>query len=472
MLNEKKAQAHLEAIQAQEAVLGLVLTYPRSVHQYSDLDDNTWTDDGIGAAWSVIRCMAEQGDIDPTVLISRLDEAGLSGTDWYMRLTENTPIPSNSEIYRQELRKKIAVFRALVACEAFCFDLGTSDTLEALESLRSEINGNSGSGRSLKAHSLSEVAQEALDQTLQDQAYIETGYFSLDSKLGGGLTPGSMTIVAAGPSCGKTALALNIMQGSTANGRPVRALYIGMEMGKAELFDRLCAYESGMPGQLVGRLRKNIASKDEAQRHYKAYGESVKSISKAGHRIKSDGLVSISEVRALVAMYAGEVDLVIVDYIQQMKPSAAKQSEMEKINEASWACKELAMRYSLPVVVLSQLNREGYKDGQRPTLASLRASGQLEQDADNVLLMWRAKEYDVSREDLTVFLAKNRAGPIATLGMRYDLMQRDCVKATKDLDNLATDATDEQPNLYCECTHQLNGDGLCPMCDIAAEVAE
>jgi replicative DNA helicase len=193
-------------------------------------------------------------------------------------------------------------------------------------------------------------------------------------------------------------------------------------MSESELFDRFVASDSGIPGQIVRKIRMNDCDAETMRKHSRAFGESSRNIAARGHIIKSDGIISINEFRALVAMYANDIDCAIIDYIQQLRPTSGKQSKMEKVEEASWACKDLASTYKIPVIALSQLNREGYKDGNKPSLATLRESGQIEQDANNVWMMWRPKAEGVAEEEMELFLAKNRNGPICRINLDFDLV--------------------------------------------------
>ena len=410
------------------ALLGILQLWPDTIHQMHEINSDDFTERRNKVLWEEIMVMFSSGlDISDRVLI--LDQLRMHGKletiGGAIRLSDLCSIPANSSNvsnYVSAIKIKSAELKAVVACERFKSDLGTCDTLELIERLKSDLNSSSTLSKKLQGKTLKQIGKEALDETTREKAETwQTNYFELDSALGGQIGQTSFTVIAAGPSFGKTALALNLMQNATSSGKPIKCLYVGMEMSEPEIFDRFVAADGKIPGQIVSRLRMNLATTEDRAKYMATYKNSCVNVSKAGHIIKSDGLVSISEFRALVAMYAKDVDCAILDYLQQLRPTNTKHNEMEKINEASWSCKDLALTYKIPIIALSQLNRDGYKDGCKPGLANLRASGQIEADANNVWMLWREKSEISTHEKMEIFLAKNRSGPVCRIPLDFDL---------------------------------------------------
>ena len=421
--------ANLGESEAEGAILGIMQLWPDTIHQMHQLTVDDFMTQKNAVLWELLNEMSSKGiDIGDRVLvmselrsIGKLDSFG--GPVW---LSDLCSIPSNSgniSNYIAELKKKTSERIAVAACKRFNSELGTCDSLELIERLKNDLNGSTSVSEKLKGKTLKQIGYEALDPSQRENSStFKTGYFQLDDAIGGQFGNTSFTVIAAGPSYGKTALALNLMQNSRKEGKPIKCLYVGMEMSEPEIFDRFVTANSGIPGQIVNELRMDRADDITRGKYMERYAKSCVDVGEAGHIIKSDGLVSINEFRALVAMYAKDIDCAILDYIQQLRPTNSKHSEMEKINEASWSCKELASTYNIPVFALSQLNRDGYKDGCKPSLANLRASGQLEQDANNVFLMWREKKEEATDEPVEIFLAKNRNGPVCRVKLHFDLI--------------------------------------------------
>ena len=412
---------------AEDALLGIVQLWPDTMHQVSDLQLEHFENFENRLLWEALLEMHIDGsDIgDRALLLGRLRSDGiLDQLGGAVRLAELCAIPVNSGnlgTYVTLIKTKRLESLAVAACERFKSKLGTVGTLELIERLRGDLSESSDSSVELKGRTMKEVARHAMAEVddVGNKTW-QTGYLELDRLIGGQMGRNSYTVIAAGPSYGKTAMVLNLMRQGSHDGKPIRCLYVGMEMGESELFDRFVSADGRIPSQIARQLRLNLADKDSWKSYGHAFGQTVGRIAKMGHIIKSDGLVTIMQFRALVARYAGEIDCAVIDYIQQLKPTSPGQSDMEKINEASWSCKDLAMTYNIPIIALSQLNRDGYKDGCKPTLANLRASGQLEQDADNVWMLWREKRDGAVTEPIEVFLAKNRSGPVARLGLEFN----------------------------------------------------
>ena len=132
-------------------------------------------------------------------------------------------------------------------------------------------------------------------------------------------------------------------------------------------------------------------------------------------------VLTAPEFEGIVGKYHEEVDFVILDYLQLIRPSSHKQSTFEKVSDASNTVKLLAMRYDIPIIAVCQLNRGTEKEGRKPTLADLRMSGDIEQDADCVMLLHRMKERGAQTEALEIDIAKHRGGGLGVVEMNYHM---------------------------------------------------
>jgi replicative DNA helicase len=287
----------------------------------------------------------------------------------------------------------------------------------------------------LTAYQAMKVAIDEVDAAHKNGTGIiglATGIRSLDLKIGG-LRPGQLTIIGGRTSMGKTALATCI---AASIGRSKRSVYfVTMEMRAADVVLRILSAAVGASAFNLGRgvgVEKSIAGLIEE--HARWLG--------LPFRLDQSGALSIHQLRARVrrAHRKQAIELLVVDYLQLMKGGAYHgRNRVEEVGEISNGLKALAKELNIPVIALSQLNRAADgREGNRPQLSDLRASGDIEQDADVVMFVFR-EEYYVDRERPTndseaynnwlqkrlavqnraeIIIAKHRTGPICTVVVR------------------------------------------------------
>ena len=240
---------------------------------------------------------------------------------------------------------------------------------------------------------------------------LPTGFNCMDELLGGGFKAGTVTIVAARPGVGKSALALWFTLQTAKHGK--NTAFISLEMSATECAGRILCAQSGQ------------------RRVYSKGGYSPQSISHLHDtatdmrswpiRFKDDAEDSIDSIVAFVQRESIErgVDLVVVDYLQLV--NAPGESPNQRVSYASRAFKKLSMQQDVPVIVLSQLNRALETQGRAPALSDLRDSGSIEQDADIVMLLSRQGESDTADTDsICVHVAKNRNGPGGKVNLVFE----------------------------------------------------
>jgi replicative DNA helicase len=223
-----------------------------------------------------------------------------------------------------------------------------------------------------------------------------------------GLQPGDMVVLAARPSMGKTAFAINIAEHVALNeGLPVAVF--SMEMGASQLAVRVV----GSIGRIdQGRLRTGKLHDDEWPRLTEAI-EKLRTVSL--HIDETPGLTP-TELRARARRIKREngLDLVVVDYLQLMQVNGTKENRATEISEISRGLKALAKELSVPVIALSQLNRSvEQRENKKPVMSDLRESGAIEQDADMILFIYREEVYDKNtprKGQADIDLAKHRNG--------------------------------------------------------------
>lgn len=254
---------------------------------------------------------------------------------------------------------------------------------------------------------------------------ISTGFKDLDA-LTFGLHPAEMIVLAARPSMGKTALALNIAEKVVLGERQAAfkgaaTLFFSLEMSAEQLALRL----------LCGRARINMSKLREgflSKEHYKALADTASEIKKAPLWIDESASMTILEMRAKARRIHAQVrlGLVVVDYLQLISGTDSKAPREQQIAEISRGLKAMAKELNVPLLVLSQLNRESEKERRQPRLSDLRESGSIEQDADLVLLLSRRVSDESVQEnvaDLSIvrdlIVAKQRNGPVGTVPLVF-----------------------------------------------------
>jgi replicative DNA helicase len=265
-------------------------------------------------------------------------------------------------------------------------------------------------------------------RTHRDTIGLKTGYYELDEKLCG-LNRGDMIIVAARPSMGKTAFALNLIEGAAMNaderlgGRKPTVLLFSLEMGKQAIVQRMLCSRARVDAH---KLRTGRIPDED----YGALMEAAGELGEANIFIDDTPGLSVMALRGRArrtkARYG--LDLIVLDYLQLMTHPKSESRQLE-ISEISRSLKALARELDTPVIALSQLSRavEGKDRNPRgwPMLSDLRESGSIEQDADIVMMLYREEYYAVGdvpeevRGKATIIIAKHRNGPTGQLLLNF-----------------------------------------------------
>jgi len=242
---------------------------------------------------------------------------------------------------------------------------------------------------------------------------VETGFVDLDN-LTSGLQPGELIILAARPSLGKTALALNIAAYAAIRGSPVGIF--SLEMSKESLLIRLLCAEARIDSH---KLRTGFSSRDDWGRMTQALGR----LAEAPLYIDDAPALSIMQIRARARRMKAEkgLSMMVVDYLQLITGAGRFENRTQEVSYISRSLKSIAKELHVPVLALSQLSRAPEeRPGHRPQLSDLRESGSIEQDADVVLFIFRQDVYKRADEDeeggepagkTELIIGKQRNGP-------------------------------------------------------------
>jgi replicative DNA helicase len=370
--------------------------------------------------------------IDLMLLVERLKKAGIyeavGGAAYLAEIGRQVPTAAHAEYYAKIVAEK-SVLRSLIHASVDIQQLAYDPTCETREVLgRAEervfgILEDRGSGQ---ATPIAEVLQESLDRidARMDRRHafggVETGFDDFD-QLTGGLHKSELIVLAARPSMGKTALAMNMAEhAAMRTGVPV--LFVSLEMSAIELGDRLLCSAAEVNGN---RLRNGTISHDERRKLVNAAAE----ISHAPLFIDDSPSRTMTEIAATARRLKRRenLGLVVIDYLQLIDPDNPRDPRQEQVAKISRRLKGLARELSVPVLCLAQLNRQVESShSNKPQLNHLRESGAIEQDADVVMFVHRDEYYQTNEEDrervrgeADLLVRKQRNGPTGDVKLTW-----------------------------------------------------
>ena len=263
-------------------------------------------------------------------------------------------------------------------------------------------------------HSLESI--EAAAKNKGSVTGIATGFYDLDYKTAG-LQPSDLILIAARPSMGKTAFALNIAEHVALRSNVTTAIF-SLEMSKDQLVKRILSMHSKVDSQA-------IRSGDLSDEEWLKLVESARTIGNSNLIIDDTSSISVGELRSKCRKFKLEhnLGLVIIDYLQLMSGSKKSESRQQEISEISRSLKALAREINAPVIALSQLSRAvEQRPDKRPMLSDLRESGAIEQDADVVMFIYRDDYYNHDSEEAgisEIIIGKQRNGPTGTVKLAW-----------------------------------------------------
>ncbi|MFC1677187.1 replicative DNA helicase [Planctomycetota bacterium] len=353
-----------------------------------------------------------------------LEEVG--GPEYIGRVMDSVPSSANVDYYTGVVKDKW-VLRQIISAAGEILEDAFDETgliTEKLDLAEQKIFAVTNKNVSRETSVLKSLIAEAYERIeKRDGTHVTglpTGYYELDD-MTCGLQNSEMTIIAARPSMGKTSLALNFAEHIAIQERQGVAVF-SLEMSKEQLAERLLCSNSQIESQLV---RKGMLEAEQFQK----LAQTCSDLADVPIFIDDTPGLTPLELRAKSRRLKSRYDIkcVIVDYLQLMSLGSGRfESRQQEITTISRYLKALARELSIPVVVLSQLNRAAEsRDGHRPRMSDLRESGSIEQDADVVMLLHRGDYYHRGEEDYEdnniceVIIAKQRNGPTGTVKLMF-----------------------------------------------------
>ncbi|GIK39542.1 MAG: replicative DNA helicase [Chloroflexota bacterium] len=416
--------------EAEEALLGSILIEPDWMALLSDrlkpedfyIQRHQWIFE------SLLRLHRAGNKIDLLILnddlakCKRLDEVG--GSAFLTSLINATPTSVHAEYYANIVLQKADRRRLIDAAgkmARLAFDETVAEPAAEAEKILQEAITGRGVDSIVPAGEIMNVTLDHLETIYQHKGLsgIPTGLKTLDAKLGG-LQRSDLIIVAGRPGMGKTALITQIVLNASSLRK--RCLIFSLEMSKLQLGERMVSIKSGVQ---VHHLRTG----QFADLGWKSIMSAADEIAKLPFSVDDTGDITPRAIRsrAIKEWAKNGLDLIVIDYLQitGRDDDTRRNSNMHQdMAEASRQFKALAKKLNIPVIVLSQLNREVERRGdKRPVLSDLRESGSIEENADVVLMLYRDGYYNPETEFPNVaeiIIAKHRSGPTGTITVYFN----------------------------------------------------
>lgn len=270
---------------------------------------------------------------------------------------------------------------------------------------------------------LPQIVRENEDKYFKDteRARVQLGMPGLDDILGG-LEGGDLIVIGARPAVGKSAFATQITAHFATIGKKVG--YYNLEMQEKQVYERFIASRSGIS---ITRIRRAVSFQNDEEERFREANEYLK---KQDNIVISTGSKRISEIRADARKQ--HYDVIVIDYLQLVKPDVRYgANRYAEVGAISHAVKALAMEMDIPVIGLCQLNRASEaKEDKEPTMGELRESGDFEQDASVILLLWNTDKNDRSRKCIKV--EKQRQGKTGKIDLHFDGSQMRFTETKED----------------------------------------
>ena len=431
-MEEELLQRQLpHSLEAEQAVLGSMLIDSRSVAEVIGIvrPDDFFLQQNKEIYETIYSMFNFSETIDPVTVLEKMKVQGLATDktpEYLMQLMEITPTAANVGQYARIVRDR-AMLRNLATAageirETVLSGVGTPE--EILESAEKKIyalrNGNAGETLQHIGVVMVGVFDRLDELSRSGNAFpgLSTGLHDLDKKING-LNKSDLLLIAARPGMGKTSLALNIAL-SVAKESAKTVAFFSLEMSREQLAMRLLSNESFVDNQklLTGQLSEEDWTK---------IAIASSALSQTDIRVDDNPSISVAEMNAKCRRLSN-LGLVLIDYLQLMTSAGTGQTSnnanrVQVVSDISRALKIMAKELNVPVICLSQLSRANEsRTDKRPMLSDLRESGAIEQDADEVLFIYRDDYYhpDTPEKNVAeVIVAKNRHGETGTVKLQW-----------------------------------------------------
>jgi replicative DNA helicase len=448
IVSEKAFPHNLEA---ERALLGSILLDNGALNQVLEIiDTNDFFSDGHRTIFEKMMLLSEKNrTIDLVTLSEDLSREGLlekvGGAGYLAALTDGIPIGVSASIeeYSRIIKEKSLVRRLINASNNVitrCFE-GVDDPETLIDLAQGQIFEIAEKRTQSGFLDIRQIVKSSFGtlEVLLDRGNrvtgIETGFIELDN-MTSGFQPGELIVLAARPSLGKTALALNIASHACINCAKKVGVF-SLEMSKESLALRLLCSEARIDSH---KLRSGFTTREDWPKMTQALGR----LAEAPLYIEDTPALSIMQIRAKARRLKAEkgLDLLIIDYLQLATGHGRYENRTQEVSYISRGLKSIAKELNVPVLALSQLSRAPeQRPGQKPMLSDLRESGSIEQDADVVIFIFRERRSgedgeEIAGEETKLIIGKQRNGPTGEIPIVF-------MKSYVRFENMATGREDD-----------------------------
>ncbi|MFD0621387.1 replicative DNA helicase [Paenibacillus sp. GCM10027629] len=418
-------------LEAEQAVLGAILLQPEALITVMERvrEEDFYDPRHQFIFESMIQLGEENQPVDLITLTAKLQDKqqleDIGNVTYLMKLANAVPTAANVDYYAQIIEEKSMLRRLIrtatqIVNDGYASGDEVSDLLSDAERKILEIsNRRSGSGFIAIKDVLMEVFEnvENLSVNKGGTTGIPSGFTDLD-KMTAGFQRNDLIIVAARPSVGKTAFALNVAQNVGVRAKETVAIF-SLEMSAAQLVQRIVCAESNVDAT---RMRTGNLENDDWEKLTMAIG----ALAEANIFIDDTPGITVADIRAKCRRLKKEhgLGMIMIDYLQLIHGRGkAGENRQQEVSEISRTLKMIARELEVPVIALSQLSRGvEQRQDKRPMMSDLRESGSIEQDADIVAFLYRDDYYNQDSEKkniIEIIIAKQRNGPVGTVELVF-----------------------------------------------------
>ncbi len=422
------------SLEAEQSVLGAVLVEPECINELADKlrAEEFYLPEHQAIYQAMVQKMVENKKIDFVTILEALKSDGYFSTEdgkaYLLKLANTVPFLANLSNYAAIVRQKYEARRLIKAAreiteEAMDPSADSSSLLDAAEERIYNIRQGRQTGGLVPIREVLASNYEMFKKLNSDERSlyvgIPTGISTLD-EVTSGLNRSDLIIVGARPGMGKTSFALNIARNVAVQQKRTVAFF-NLEMSREQMVNRLLSSEARVSSK---KLRDGILSNDEWGRISAASG----TLCDAPIYLDDTASITVTEMKARLRRLP-DLGLVVIDYLQLMHSSRRIDNRVQEVSEITRSLKIMAKELNVPIVVCAQLSRNTERQtNRRPALADLRESGSIEQDADQVLFLYREEYYSNNDQDPNsapapdtseVIVAKNRHGDLRTVPLHW-----------------------------------------------------
>ena len=418
-------------IEAERAVLGALFLDPRKIGTVQAIiSEDDFYKRSHQLIFNAIDVVFDRnGALDFVMVVNQLEAydalENAGGASYLAELIEATPTAEHVEYYANIVKQKSTLRRLIAATTTISSEAyDESDSVENIVDRSEKLILSIGEGSQVnKPKEMRHLVVEAYDRVVKlseekrDITGLATGYHDLD-KMTSGFQGDQLIIIAARPSVGKTAFALNIAQNVATKSKVPVAIF-SLEMGAIDLVYRMVCAEGNI---FASNMKTGQLTEDE----WSSFTIATDTLKNAKIFIDDSAGIKVSEIRAKCRRLKQEnpdLGLIVIDYLQLMAGSGRSDNRASELGEISRSLKALAKELQVPVIALSQLSRTvEQRTDKRPMMSDLRESGAIEQDADLIMFMYRDEYYNAETQFKGLaecIIGKHRNGPTGKVFLTF-----------------------------------------------------